>query len=102
MFHEMEMRAEMEMQFEKMEVVTWALRVTRNDKIKSECLSGTTNTAKVGDKLGGTRLRLYGHVRRRGLSYMGKRHWRWRCQVGLGLGLGLGEIYRVKWRTTQW
>ena len=43
----------------------WALGVTRKDKIKNEYLRGTAIIAKLGDKPRGTRLRWYGHVKRR-------------------------------------
>ena len=73
----METVAVTERQVGKMEVaelkmMRWALRVTRKDKIKNEYLRGTAKIAKLGDKLRNTRLRWYGHVKRREAGYVGK------------------------------
>ena len=54
-------------------MVKWALGVTRKDNIKNEYVRGMAKTAKLGDKLRGTRLRRYGHVKRREEDYVGKR-----------------------------
>ena len=67
-----------ERQMRKMEVtelkmVRWALGVTRKDKIRNEYVRGTAKIAKLGDKLRSTRLRWYGHVKRREECYVGKR-----------------------------
>ena len=48
-------------------------KVTRKDKIRNEYVRGTVKIAKLGDKLRNARLRWYGHVKRRGEDYMGKR-----------------------------
>ena len=66
----METVAVMERQMKRMEVaelkiVRWALGVTRTDKIRNEYVRGTAKIAKLGDKLWNTRLRWYGHVKRR-------------------------------------
>ena len=70
MTYEMETVAMTEKQVRKMEVtelkmVRWALGVTRKDKIKNEYVRGTAKIEKLGDKLRGTTLRWYGHVKRR-------------------------------------
>ena len=70
----METVAMNEKQVGKMEVaelimVRWALGVTRKDKIKNEYVRGTAKIAKLGEKLRGKRLRWYGHVKRRRLSW---------------------------------
>ena len=54
-------------------MVRWALGVTRKDNIKNEYVRGTAKIAKLGDKLRGTKLRWYGHVKRREEGYIGKR-----------------------------
>ena len=52
------------------------MRVTRKDNIKDECVKGTAKNAKVIDvidNLRGTRLRWYGHVKKRKEGCVGKR-----------------------------
>ena len=61
------------MEVTKLKMMRWALRVTRKDNIKNECVRGTAKIAKLGDKLRGTRLRWYGHVKKRKEGYVGKR-----------------------------
>ena len=46
--------------------------VTRKDKIKNEHAGRTAKIAKLGDKLRGTRLRWYGHVKSREEGYVGE------------------------------
>ena len=60
------------MEMAKLKMVGWVLGVTKKDKIKNEYVRGTEKIAKLGDKLRGTRLRWYGHVKRREESYVGK------------------------------
>ena len=77
MLYGMETVAVTERQVGKMEVaelkmVRWALGVTTKDKIRNEYVRGTAKIAKLGDKLRNTRLRWYGHVKRREEGYMGK------------------------------
>ena len=55
----------------KLEMVRWALGVTRKD-IKYEYGRGTAKIAKLRDKLRGTRLRWCGHVKRREEGFVGK------------------------------
>ena len=62
MLYEMETVAGTERQMGKMEVaelqmVRWALGVTRKDKIRKEYVRGTAKIAKLGDKLRNARLR---------------------------------------------
>ena len=94
-----------------------ALGVTRKDKIRNEYLRGTAKIAKLGDKLRNTRLRWYGHMKRREEGYVGKRMMEMAVQgrrkrrrsrrrwIDLaredlkGVGAKEGhEIDRVKWR----
>ena len=61
------------MEVAELKLVRWTLDVTRKDKIKNEYVRGTAKIAKLGDKLRGTRLRWYGHVKRREEGYVGNR-----------------------------
>ena len=60
------------MEVAELKMVRWALGVTRKDKLKNEYVRGTAKIAKLGDKLRGTRLRWYGHVKRKE-GHAGKR-----------------------------
>ena len=60
------------MEVAELKVVRWALDI-RKDKIKNQYVRGMAKIAKLGDKLWGTRLCWYGHVKRREESYVGKR-----------------------------
>ena len=78
MLYEVETVATTEKQLGQTEVaelkmVRWALGITSKDKTNNEFVRGTAKVAKLGDKLRGTRLRWYGHVRRREEGYVGKR-----------------------------
>ena len=78
MFYEMETVEVTERQMGKMEVaelkmVRWALGVIRKDKIRNEYVRGTAKIANLGDKLRNTRLRWYGHVKKREEDYVGKK-----------------------------
>ena len=53
------------MEVAELKMVRWALGVTRNDKIRNECMRGTAKIAKLGDKLWNTRLKWYGHLGKR-------------------------------------
>ena len=61
------------MEVTKLKMVRWALGFTRKNSIKNEYVRGTAKIAKLGDKLRGTRLRWFGHVKRREEGYVGKR-----------------------------
>ena len=78
MFYGMEMVAVTERQVGKMEVaeleiVRWALGVTRKNKIRNEYVKGTAKIAELDDKLRTAMLRWYEHVKRREEGYVGKR-----------------------------
>ena len=64
------------MEVAELKMVRWASGVTRKDKIKNECVRETAKIAKLGDKLRGTRLCRYGHLKRREEGYVGKKSWR--------------------------
>ena len=49
----------------ELKMVRWALGVTREDKIRNECIRGTARIAKLGEKIRGARLRWYGHEKER-------------------------------------
>ena len=61
------------MKVAELKMVRWALGATRKDKIKNKYVRGTTNIAKMGEKLRNARLRWYGHIKRREEDYVGKR-----------------------------
>ena len=78
MLYGMETVAMTEIQIGKMEVaeleiVRWALGVTRKDEIRNEYVRGTAKIAKLVDKIRNARLRWYGHVKRREEGYVGKK-----------------------------
>ena len=78
MLYGIELVAVTERQVGKMEVaelkmVSWALGVTRKDKIRNKYMRETAKIAKLGDKLWTARLRWYGHIKRREEDYVGKR-----------------------------
>ena len=75
MLYRMETMAVTEKQVGKMKVaelnmVRWALGVTKKDKIRNEYVRGTAKIAKLGDKLRNARIRWYGHVKRREEGYV--------------------------------
>ena len=61
------------MKVSELKMVRWAFGVTRKHNIKNEYVRGKAKIAKPGDKLPGTRLRWYGHVKSREEDYVGKR-----------------------------
>ena len=61
------------MEVAKLKIVRWALGFTRKDNMKNEYVKGKAKIAKLGNKLRDTRLRWYGHVKRREEGYVGKR-----------------------------
>ena len=61
------------MEVAELKMVRWALGVTRLDKIQNRYIRGTAKIAKLGDKLRSSRLRWFGHVRRRDAEYVGRR-----------------------------
>ena len=71
------------------------------DRIRNEFIRGTAKVRRLGDKLRETRLRWYGHVRRRGEDYIGRRILRMglpgmrkRKDQGEGIKMQLEEIWR--------
>ena len=61
------------MEVAKLKMVRWELEMTRKDKIRNEYVRGTAKIAKLEDKLRNSRLRWYGHAKRREEGYVGKR-----------------------------
>ena len=61
------------MEATELKMVRWALGVTRKNKIRNKYERRTAKIAKLGDKLWNTRLRWYGHVKRREEGYVRKR-----------------------------
>ena len=62
-----------EMEVAEMKMLSFAIGVTRKDKIKNEYIWGTVKVERLGMKMREGRLRWYGHVIRRGQEYVGRR-----------------------------
>ena len=59
------------MEVAEMKMLRFAMRVTRKDKIRNECIRGTVQVERLGMKMKEGRLRWYGHVMRRDQEYIG-------------------------------
>ena len=66
-------RQEEEMEVAELKMLRFSLGVTRMDKIKNEYIRGTAQVGKFGEKTREARLRWYGHLRRKGGGYIGRR-----------------------------
>ncbi|KAI5098071.1 hypothetical protein C0J45_11798, partial [Silurus meridionalis] len=51
----------------------FSLGVTRMDKIRNEFIRGTAHFGRFGDRVREARLRWFGHVQKRDMSYIGRR-----------------------------
>ena len=63
---------EAELDVEEMKMLRFALGVTRKDRIKNEHVRGTVKVGQIR-KVRESRLRWYGHVKRREDAYVGRR-----------------------------
>ena len=54
-------------------MLRFSLGVTRMDKIRNECIRGTAEVGKFGEKTREARLRWYAHLRRKDDGYIGRR-----------------------------
>ena len=66
-------RQEAEMEVAELKMLRFSLGVTRMDKIRNECIRGTAQVGKFGEKTREARLRWYGHLRRKDDGYIGRR-----------------------------
>ena len=62
-----------EMKVAKMNMVRFAMCVTRRDKIRNEYIKGTVKLERLGMKMREDRLRWYGYVMRRDQEYVGRK-----------------------------
>ena len=62
-----------EMEIAEMKMLRFAIRVTRNDKIRNEYIRGTIKVERLGMKLREGKVRWYGHVMRRDQEHVGRR-----------------------------
>ena len=66
-------RQEVEMEVAELKMLRFSLGVTRMDKIRNEYIRGTAQVGKFGEKTREARQRWYGHLRRKGDGYIGRR-----------------------------
>ena len=64
---------EAELYVAEMKMLRFSLGVTRKDRIKNEQVRGTVKVGQVRRKVRESRLRWYGHVKRREDAYVGRR-----------------------------
>ena len=62
-----------EMEVSEMKMLSFAMGVTRKDKIRNEYIRGTVKVERLGMKMREGRLRWYGHVMRRDQKYFGRK-----------------------------
>ena len=62
-----------EMEIAEMKMLRFAIRVTRNDKIRNEYIRGTIKVERLEMKIREDKLRWYGHVMRRDQEHVGRR-----------------------------
>ncbi|XP_013178320.1 PREDICTED: uncharacterized protein LOC106125595 [Papilio xuthus] len=58
-------------QVAEMKILRWMCGVSRLDKIRNEFVRGSLGVRDIADKMQESRLRWYGHVRRRPPDYIG-------------------------------
>ena len=61
------------MEVAEMKMLTFAMGVTRKDKIRNEHIRSTVKVEQLGMKMREGRLRWYGHVMRRDQEYVGRK-----------------------------
>ena len=64
---------EAELDVAEMKILRFALGVTRKDKIRNEYIHGTVKVGQISKKVRESRMRWYGHVKRRKGAYVGRR-----------------------------
>ncbi|KAI5109305.1 hypothetical protein C0J45_0702, partial [Silurus meridionalis] len=66
-------RQEAALEEAELKMLRFSLGVTRMDKTRNEFIRGTAHVGCFGDKVREVRLRWFGHVQRRDMSYIGRR-----------------------------
>ena len=66
-------RQEKQLEVAEMRMLRFSLGVTRKDKIRNEFIRGTLKVDRIGQKVRQSRLRWYGHVKRRDEDYVGRK-----------------------------
>ena len=62
---------ERKMEVAEMKMLSFAVEVTRKDKIRNEYIRGTVKVERLGIKMREGRLRWYGHMMKRDQEYVG-------------------------------
>ncbi|KAF7696815.1 hypothetical protein HF521_005233 [Silurus meridionalis] len=75
-------RQEVELKVAELKMLRFSLGVTRMDRIRNEFIRGTSHVGRFGDKVREARLRWFGHVQRRDMSYIGRRMLRMKPPEG--------------------
>ncbi|KAI5085876.1 hypothetical protein C0J45_23571, partial [Silurus meridionalis] len=66
-------RQEVELEVAELKMLRFSLGVTRVDRIRNEFIRGTAHVGCFGDKVREARLRWFGYVQRKDMSYIGRR-----------------------------
>ena len=65
---------EKKMDVAEMRMLRWMVGITRRDRIRNECIRGTVKVIEISKKIQESRLRWYGHLRRRvGEDHVGRK-----------------------------
>ena len=62
-----------EMEVAEIKMLSFAMEMTRKDKIRNEYIRSTVKVERLGMKMREARLRWYGHVTRRDQEYVGRK-----------------------------
>ena len=66
-------KEERKMDVAEMKMLRWSLGVTRRDRIRNEYIRGTVKVVEVSKKIQESRMRWYGHLKRReGVEHVGR------------------------------
>ena len=72
---------EKKMDVAEMKMLRWMVGVTRRDQIRNEYIRGTVKVTEISKKIQESRLRWYGHLRRRvGEDHVGREVMEWKCR----------------------
>ncbi|KAI5094295.1 hypothetical protein C0J45_16019 [Silurus meridionalis] len=69
-------RQEVELEVAELKMLRFSLGVTTMDRIRNLFIRGTAHVGRFGDKVREARLRWFGHVQRRDMTYIGRRMFR--------------------------
>ena len=64
---------EVELDVEEMKMLRFALGVKKKEKIRNEYINGTVKVEQISKRVKESRLRWYGHVKRRDNAFVGRR-----------------------------